>query len=286
MIQAIHQGDRGDAVREFQHHLNDRLRAHGDTLVPINGIAGPQLLGRAAFAAWFLGALMDTVRTVQGGTITVGVEQMIADPDSRDEGQLERARERRGKPFPEAATSALTIITTAEWGARLPSQRITTVGAPSKIIFHHTDVLHPEIDHLPGDTIEEAKALARAIQRDHMDNRGFIDTGQNFLVTRSGHVLEGRHGSVDAITAGRMVDSAHCRTQNHHPGIEHEHKGDQQMTDAQRQASVALHEFICRHTGIKPTEIHPHHEFDNTKCPGALEPEIARISAELTRRLM
>jgi hypothetical protein len=227
---------------------------------------------------------METVNAVLEGTIPAGVQQIIADPDSREPAQLQRARERRGQPFAGAA-AGLAIITTAEWGARPPSQPITTVGQPTKIIFHHTDVLHPEIDHVAGDTLEEAKALARAIQRDHMDKRGFIDTGQNFLVTRSGHVLEGRHGSLDAITAGRMVDSAHCVGQNHHPGIEHEHKGDQQMTDVQRQASLALHEFICRHTGIKPTEIHPHHEFDNTKCPGALEPEIARISAELTRRL-
>jgi hypothetical protein len=216
VAEPIHQGDEDEAVREFQHHLNERLRARGEEPVPINGQAGPKLIERTAFAAWFLGALMETVRTVEAGTITVGVQQLIADPDRRDADQLQRARERRGRQFPGIAAE-LTIITTAQWGARPPSRPVTTVGRPSKIIFHHTDVLHAEIDHLEGDTLEEAEALARAIQRVHMDKRGFIDTGQNFLVTRSGHVLEGRHGSVDAITAGGMVDSAHCVGQNHHP---------------------------------------------------------------------
>jgi hypothetical protein len=102
MAQAIHKGDENDVVRKFQHDLNDRLHAHGDDPVPINGKAGPKLIERAAFVAWFLGALMETVKTIQGGTIPVGVQQIIADPDSREPSQLQRARDRRGKRFPGA----------------------------------------------------------------------------------------------------------------------------------------------------------------------------------------
>jgi hypothetical protein len=102
MAEPIHQGDEGQAVRDFQHHLNDRLRAKGEEPVPINGKAGPKLIERAAFAAWFLGALMETVKSVLEGTIPAGVQQIIADPDSREPAQLDRARERRGKPFPGA----------------------------------------------------------------------------------------------------------------------------------------------------------------------------------------
>ena len=102
MAEPIHQGDEGQAVRDFQHHLNDRLRARGEELVAINGKAGPKLIERAAFGAWFLGALMETVATIQAGTIPVGVQEIIADPDGREPAQLQRARERRGKPFPGA----------------------------------------------------------------------------------------------------------------------------------------------------------------------------------------
>jgi hypothetical protein len=283
--EAIHQGDQGDAVRVFQRHLNDRLRARGEQPVPVNGKAGPKLIERTAFAAWFLGALTETVKSVQGGTIPVGVQQIIVAPETREPAQLRRARERRGKLFA-GVVPTLEIITTAQWGAKPAAAQIKRVGTPSKFIFHHTDGHAPQLDGAPGETLEEAKAYARSIQNDHMHrDPPFIDSGHNFLVTRSGHVLEGRHGSLEAIKAGGMVDSAHCIGQNHHPGIEHEHRGNEQMTDAQREASLRLHEFICRHTGIKPTEIHPHRKFDSTDCPAELEPAIAGLRADLAQRL-
>ena len=118
-----------------------------------------------------------------------------------------------------------------------------------------------------------------------MANRGFIDSGHNFLVTRSGHVLEGRHGSLQAIKAGVMVDSAHCRTQNHQPGVEHEHVHGEQLTAAQREASLRLHEFICRHTGINPSHVFPHKAFDGTDCPDGLQSGLAAFRADLAARL-
>jgi hypothetical protein len=169
----------------------------------------------------------------------------------------------------------LRIITTSEWGAVAPTERITQAGRPNKIIFHHTDSHHPELDHTPTETEAEGAALARAIQRDHMHRpppKGpFIDSGHNFLVTRAGHIFEGRHGSLAAIAAGRMIVSAHCLTQNTNPGIEHEHKGLEQMTPAQRKASVQLHAFICSKTGIAPSQIFGHKEFAATACPLVLE---------------
>ena len=102
MAQPIHEGDEGQAVREFQHHLNDRLRARHHEPVPINGEVGPKLIHSAAFAAWFLGALTATVKTVQAGTIPVGVQELIANPDGREPAQLRRARARRDRPFPGA----------------------------------------------------------------------------------------------------------------------------------------------------------------------------------------
>ncbi|HWH95366.1 MAG TPA: peptidoglycan recognition family protein [Baekduia sp.] len=279
MANPIRQGDAGDAVRRFQHHLNDRLRARGDAPVPVNGRAGPKLMERAAFAAWFLGALTTTVRTVQRGTIPVGVQQLVAHPERRDPAQRRRARMRRGKVFPGSAP-ALRIITTAEWGARPPAGSIQRVGRPDKIIFHHT------AGHVPpgGDPREQAKAYARLLQLDHL-RRGFIDSGHNFLVTRSGHVLEGRHGSLAAIRAGAMVNSAHCVGQNHQPGIEHEHRGGERLTDAQRHATVELHAFICRHTVIEPSAMHPHSHFNQTECPSVLRGDLPAVRADVAARL-
>jgi hypothetical protein len=181
------------------------------------------------------------------------------------------------------------IIPCNEWGAVQPSGSIVSAGRPTKIILHHTAGHHPELDHTPTETLAEAKAYARSIQHDHMHrpppDGPFIDSGHNFLVTRSGHILEGRHGSKAAINAGKMVVSAHCVGQNEQPGIEHEHIGNERMTPKQREASLWLHERICRKTGIKPSAIHGHGEFNPTECPGPLKGQLRAFKRDLAERL-
>lgn len=286
MSKAIRVNDQGEHVRVYQRHLNDRLHAHGEQPIKADGRCGPKTIERSAFAAWFLGALGRTIKTVQSGTITTGVQGIVADPHSRNEGQRQRARKRRGQSFPGSGGRDFKIVLASEWGAVAPTASIGRVGRPSKIIFHHTAGHHPELDHRAGDSIEEAKAYARAIQRDHMHrNPPFIDSGHNFLVTRSGHILEGRHGSLAAINDGVMVSSAHCIGQNAQPGIEHEHIGDEPMTPIQRQASLFLHELICRKTGITPSAIHGHGEFGSTACPGVLKSALAEFRRDLAKRL-
>lgn len=286
MSKAISIGDDGEHVRVHQRHLNDRLRNHGAKPLPVNGKCGPKVVEQTAFAAWFLGALLQTVESVRAGTIPAGVQRIIANPDSREPAQRRRARERRHQPFPagDGSSNGFRIIPCSEWGAAAAKGRIVRVGKPTKIIFHHTFGHHPELDHKPGESLEEAKAYARQIQRDHF-NRGFIDSGHNFLVTRSGHILEGRHGSLAAITAGVMVDSAHTIGQNHQPGIEHEHFKEAAMTPVQREASLFLHALICRKTGVKPTAVHPHRQFDSTACPAELLSSLPQFRKDLAKQL-
>jgi len=100
MSQAIDVNDQGEHVREYQRHLNDRLRAHGNTPIAVSGKCDSTTVRQSAFAAWFLGALQATVKQVLDGTIGVGVQAMIADPGGRDGAQRRRARDRRGKHFP------------------------------------------------------------------------------------------------------------------------------------------------------------------------------------------
>jgi hypothetical protein len=271
--------DTGDPVRAHQQHLNDRLRAHHDPPIGVDGDCGPITIEASARAAFFLGAMESTVRKVQGGEIPGGVVAMIADPRSRNAEQKQRARERRGVEMT-PPRHGLHIVTAEEWGAVAPTRAIPRVGRPSKIIFHHTD------GHAPGPTLADAKAYARSIQHDHMHRSpAFIDSGHNFLVTRSGLILEGRHGSLKAIEDGVMVNSAHAPGANHDPGIEHEHKGSEQMTPAQRAASLDLHEFICRKTGIHPDQVLPHKMFTGTECPGALLPGLPQFRSDLKARL-
>ncbi len=92
------------------------------------------------------------------------------------------------------------VVTAAEWGARppepgrFPFQRTI----PRYVIVHHTDNPNPPNDASRG-TIEGALRLARNIQTSHIDERGWSDSGHNFLNTTGGLLLEGRHGSLDAV---------------------------------------------------------------------------------------
>jgi hypothetical protein len=272
--------DSGQRVRDHQGRVNDRLREHGNPTITIDGDCGPQTILESAFVAWFLGALEATIKTIQGGTLPDRVLTLTSNPDGRDAGQLQRAETRRNKPFLE------TIILTSEWGAAKPTETITRVGKPDKIIFHHTDGHHPGLDQDAGESNAEAIAFAKSIQHDHMHRQPpLIDSGHNFLVTRSGVVLEGRQGSVAAIMDGVMVESAHCPSQNDQPGIEHEHKGDESMTPVQRTSSLFVHEFICRHTGIQPSAVHGHKEFFATDCPGVLDPALPQFRRDLATRI-
>jgi N-acetylmuramoyl-L-alanine amidase len=177
------------------------------------------------------------------------------------------------------------IYACAEWGAQPPRRPIVLTGRPRRIIEHHTAGHAPSLDREPGETLAEVKAYARALQRDHFA-RGWIDTGYNFLVSRAGHVLEGRHGSKAAIATGRMVISAHCRGENDQPGIEYEHLGMESLTAAQKRASIELHAWICRQTGIRPVEFHPHARFNSTECPSAIVRDwLPELRDAVTRRL-
>lgn len=160
------------------------------------------------------------------------------------------------------------VIPTSQWGALPAKGAIARTGTPDKTIFHHTAGHVPNL--AAGETYAEAVAYAKSVQGYHMNHNGWLDSGHNFLITRGGYILEGRHGSLAAIRSGRMVVSAHCPGQNSQPGIEHEHDGTEQMTPIQREASVWLHAWICRNCRILPSNIQPHKRYFATACPGSL----------------
>ena len=174
------------------------------------------------------------------------------------------------------------MITTSQWGAESPDARDPARRSAEQ------DRLPPHgRRHAPSATLEGAKAYARAIQNDHMHrNPPFSDSGHNFLATRSGTSWRGpATAPLAAIRDGAMVSSAHCVGQNGNPGIEHEHVTESGMTPAQREASLELHAFICRRTGVSPDQVLPHRQFNNTECPGELKLSLQEFRAELKQRL-
>ena len=178
------------------------------------------------------------------------------------------------------------ILTTDKWNARPAKQPPIYTGRPKRIIFHHTAGHHPEIHNPRDESVAEAIRYAQDIQRFHMVNNGWNDSGHNFLVCRNGVILVGRHMSFPAIKGGRMVVSAHCPGQNTQPGIEHEHFHEKEMTPAQFFASAHLIAWIIDRCKMHGGDvIHPHKEFFATSCPAELEAQLPALKTTVNQIL-
>lgn len=176
------------------------------------------------------------------------------------------------------------IITTTEWGAVPPKVHPIIVGKPERIIYHHTAGHHPELQNPLDESREEAIRYARDIQHFHMVDRGWNDSGHNWLVCRNGLILVGRHQSFTQMLIGRMVMSAHCPGQNDQPGIEHEHNGLELMTPIQFERSAWLHAWIISQCGMRSTgTVFPHGHFFPTSCPGRLNYELPRLRKRIVQ---
>lgn len=171
------------------------------------------------------------------------------------------------------------VVTAAEWGARPPKPGTFpfTRTIPRYVIVHHTNNPNPPDDTSKG-TIEGALRLARNIQRFHMDDNDWSDSGHNFLNTTGGFILEGRHGSLDAVKKGFSIQSAHAAQDlgklangNQSPGIENEGIFMTfQMGQKQWQSLIELCVSLCDSCNISPTNIKGHRDFSATDCPGDL----------------
>jgi hypothetical protein len=177
------------------------------------------------------------------------------------------------------------IIACDAWGARAPSRAVPVWDQrPVRIIVHHTATANVE-DYSRG----AAESIARGIQDFHMDRRGWIDTGQNFTISRGGYVLEGRHRSLEVLREGHQhVEGAHCTGQNVEAvGIENEGTySTLTPPDRMWQRLLAMCAYICRQYGIVPTEIGGHRDFKDTICPGdAFYAMLPRLRTEVADAL-
>lgn len=186
-----------------------------------------------------------------------------------------------------------TVIGCDEWGAAAPKVPAFERTRPRWVVVHHTAHANP-----PGDpsqrTRDGAMGLAREIQRDHMENHGWYDTGQNFLISTGGFVLEGRRGTLDAVQAGNCVQSAHAPKSdgklgggNDSPGIQIEGTFmTEAMAPEQWSSLVELCADLCDALGLPPTAIKGHRDFTATQCPGDwLYAQLPKLRLEVAERL-
>jgi hypothetical protein len=184
------------------------------------------------------------------------------------------------------------VITTTQWGARDAIEDSFDLTRPMYIVIHHTGDPNPPNDRSKG-TLPGAKQLARDTQSFHMGN-GWSDSGHNFINTTSGLLLEGRHGTLNAVRKGFCVRSAHAAQQgdllargNESPGIENEGNFmTAKMGQKQWDSLVELCVSLCSSCGVSPENIRGHRDFSNTDCPGDwLYAQLPKLQQEVATNL-
>lgn len=191
-------------------------------------------------------------------------------------------------PGAHAALSAVprpSIVSCATWGAQPAKSAISMTGPPNKILVHHT---------ASGNTTDyslgAAYTIARNIQSWHFQ-RGWIDSGQQFTISRGGYTLEGRHRSIEGLGSGGSTQfplGAHCTGQNSTSiGIENEGTYTSTLpTSAQWTALVNLCAYLCQTYGLSPSVIYGHRDFLDTQCPGdALYAKLPQLRSEVATKL-
>lgn len=168
-----------------------------------------------------------------------------------------------------AAVPEPRIYSCSEWGARAASSAVTVHSyKPSYIVVHHTASANTS-------TVTQAAAfsLARSIQNYHMDSNGWIDSGQNFTISRGGYIMEGRHRSLERLRTGTsFVHGAHVGAGNvNSESIGIENEGTYTSATPPDALFDKLAEFcahICDKYGIASSQIFGHRDFMATACPG------------------
>lgn len=167
----------------------------------------------------------------------------------------------------QAQVATPTIHGRSAWNARSPRSPVTIRNhRPNKIIVHHTATANQS-----DTSLARAFSLSRGIQNHHMDSNGWIDTGQQFTISRGGHIMEGRHRSLPTLQGGStFVHGAHAGSQNSQSiGIENEGTYTSATPPgALYNSLVQTCAYICQQYGINPSQIFGHRDFGSTQCPG------------------
>lgn len=167
-----------------------------------------------------------------------------------------------------AAVPSPRIYGCDEWGARPSSEPVQILTyRPSYIVVHHTATGN-STDY----SLAHAFSLSRSIQNYHMDTNGWIDTGQNFTISRGGYITEGRHRSLETLRGGTtFVRGAHAGSPANSESIGIENEGTYMTvapTTALYNGLVDHCAYLCQQYGIPSSRIHGHRDFMSTQCPG------------------
>jgi hypothetical protein len=160
------------------------------------------------------------------------------------------------------------VYTRAEWGARPPNGQVRYLDRqPDHVVVHHTAG-----ENTDDFSLAAAFAHSKWIQDLHMDQNGWIDSGQQLTISRGGYVMEGRHLSLRAIWERQHLSGAQTAGHNDHTiGIENEgiYVSDP-VPETLFESLVGTVAWLCDTYDLDPFEaIVGHRDYvTTTVCPG------------------
>lgn len=144
------------------------------------------------------------------------------------------------------------IITREEWGAKPPKCEYERNPYINAITIHHTAT---------SNVYEDAKAVVRAIQRYHQEERGWCDIGYHFLIDKDGNIYEGRPiWAVGAHVKGHNVGNIGISVIGNYEEVD--------INEKQLKALVDLISWLVYEYKISLGNIKGHRDYANTLCPG------------------
>ncbi|WP_433501050.1 peptidoglycan recognition protein family protein [Sphaerimonospora sp. CA-214678] len=209
--------------------------------------------------------------------------------DGDDKGSKEKkdGKEKKGSKTDkaDAPPSRPRIHTRDEWDAAAPKSKAVVLDTPpDRLVIHHTATANTR-----DVSLEAAFRLSRAIQRYHMRRNGWADIGEQFTVSRGGHIMEGRNRTLPAIAQGGNVVGAQAAGHNRHTlGIETEGTYTTELPPTDQLDSLtALLAWLCSTYRLDPEEaIIGHRDLNATACPGdRLYEYLPELRAGVARRL-
>jgi N-acetylmuramoyl-L-alanine amidase len=206
------------------------------------------------------GTLVEAIRRPSDATASSDSRRPADSPPDRRSSGPGGSRSGSGREMPR-------IHTRDDWSARTPAASSRVIrDRPRYIVVHHTSTPNVE-DH----SISRAYRLSRSIQDFHMGQNGWLDTGQHLTISRGGHIMEGRQGTIETALRGAFVEGTHVGGANEYTiGIECEGTyNDVLPPKALLDSLTATLAWLCRQYDLNPaTAIVPHRRFNSTDCCG------------------
>jgi hypothetical protein len=273
-------GDRSPAAmlrRAFLHLQRGRAQPAIDAAAEVLYGAGKPGADAEAFARYLRAEAYELAGKPRSAELDRARARALAlDPDLLR--RLGEAPVAAAPPKEDVPRATMAVQPRSSWSPQRPDRaNLEPMASPYRLTIHHSAMYFR--DTRPA----ACAAQIQAIQREHMQQRGYGDIGYHFLVDPSGRVWEGRElrwQGAHASGEHNIRNIGICLLGNFLRG-----RGGQGPTALQLAAMRELVQSLMQRYEIGNEAIHCHSDFKATECPGPLlEAAVAQLTRDLRRQ--